>query len=129
MRWVIAVGLVALAAAAQKKGKEPKPPEITVVEFKVRRDAGVVAVEGRVKNGSDKPLKGVVLFFEFLEPSGRMIQRKNTQVTENLVEPGEEGEFTAQTTDPVRAVQVRLDAEDKEGRYLRVDKPGPYTID
>jgi hypothetical protein len=50
-------------------------------------------------------------------------------VSEVVVRPGEEQFFEAQTVDPVRAVHIRLDAEDKEGRYLKVDKRGPYAIE
>lgn len=120
------------AEAAKKKPKKasgPQPPEVKVAEFKIQRDGGLIAVEGRLVNGSEKPFKGLVLFIEFLEFNGKMISRKNTEVTGNTVAPGEDSEFTTQTPDQVRAVHVRLDVEDKEGRYLTVDKPGPYVIE
>jgi len=137
MRFVVAALFVALAlmtaGAWQKerarRAKGPRPPDIAVVTFKVHREPGVVAVEGRVRNNSDRVLKGLVMFFEFLESDGKMITRKNTMVTDTSLGPGDEEEFLTQTVYPVRAVHVRLDAEDKDGRYLRVDKPGPYAIE
>jgi hypothetical protein len=113
----------------RKKGKPEKPPEIRVIDLEIRREAGLVAIEGKVRNGSDKPFKGLVLFFEFLEPGGKTISRMNSRITESMVEPGDDGEFQTQTPDQVRAVHVRLDAEDRDGRYLTIDKPGPYTIE
>lgn len=119
-----------LSAADKKrpKTKPDKPPEVVIVSFKVERDSGNFSVEGTVKNNSGKPMKGLVLFFEFMEPGGKTISRMNTTVTEHTLEPGEEGEFLTQTPDQVRAVHVKLDAEDKEGRYFTIDRPGPHTI-
>jgi hypothetical protein len=129
---VMAIALLPVEAWQKERAqraKGPRPPDLAVVTFKVHREPGVVAVEGRVRNNSDRVLRGLVVFFEFLESDGKMITRKNTMVTNASVEPGEEEEFLTQTVDPVRAVHVRLDAEDKDGRYLRVDKPGPYAIE
>ncbi|MBL8291739.1 MAG: hypothetical protein JNN08_07880 [Bryobacterales bacterium] len=121
--------LAGLPAAAQKGKTKKGAPEVQIVSLKVQRDGGTVALEGRVKNVSEKPLRGLVIFFEFLQFDGRMISRMTTQVSEDVMGPGEEGEFTTQTPDQVRAVHVRLDAEDTQGRYLKVDKPGPHVID
>ncbi len=49
-----------------------------------------------------------------------MISRMTTIASEHAVDPGEEAEFLTQTPDQVRAVHVRLDAEDSKGRYLRL---------
>ncbi len=133
MKFVVA-GLIlcilpVFAAAAQKSKSKKGAAEVQVVSLKVQRDGGMVALEGKMKNVSDKPLRGLVIFFEFLQFDGRMISRMTTHVSEDVMNPGEEGEFTTQTPDQVRAVHVRLDAEDTQGRYLKVDKPGPHVID
>lgn len=126
----LALALCLVAAEKKRpKAKPEKPPEVVIVDFKVHRDAGNFAVEGRVRNNSDKPMKGLVLFFEFMEPGGKTISRMNTTVSDTPLEPGDEGEFLTQTPDQVRAVHVKLDAEDKDGRYFTIDKPGPYTIE
>lgn len=123
--------LAALPAVAQKnKNKNKKgAAEVQIISLKIQRDGGTVALEGKVKNVSSKPLRGLVFFFEFLQFDGRMISRMTTAVSEDVMNPGEEGEFTTQTPDQVRAVHVRLDAEDSQGRYLKLDKPGPHVID
>ena len=86
-------------------------------------------MEGRVRNISAKPMKGIVLFFELLESDKKMIVRLSTDVTKDPVEPGEDASFDTQTKDIARAVGARVDAEDVDGRYFKVDKPGPYQID
>ncbi|MEZ5398636.1 MAG: FxLYD domain-containing protein [Bryobacteraceae bacterium] len=131
----LAIVLVAAAAAlsgmAQKKPKQgsKQTPTLAITAFEIRREGDIVAIEGAVKNVSGKPVKGVVLFFEFLEFNGRMISRMKTEVSEETLEDGEEAEFLTQTPDQVRAVHVRIDGEDKAARYLILDKPGPYPIE
>jgi hypothetical protein len=129
---VLLVGVTALglmeAADKPRPKKQTKPPDVCVIALKIERDGSNVALEGTVRNNSGRPMKGLVLFFEFIEPGGRMISRMNTEVTGTTLDPEHEGEFLAQTPDQVRAVSVRLDAEDKEGRNLTLDKPGPHVI-
>lgn len=132
MLLAIALGLPALAQKGKRdaKGKEKeKPPEIEVIELKIARDGKVVNVDGRVRNISAKPMKGIVLFFEFLESDGKMISRMIADVTKEVVPPGGDSGFETQTKDQSRAVSVRVDAEDVDGRYFRVDRPGPYEIE
>ncbi|MBK5291272.1 MAG: hypothetical protein JJE04_06315 [Acidobacteriia bacterium] len=129
---VLVLSLLAVAPAQkQKKQKDdgPKPPDIAVLEFKVHREPRLVVLQGALRNNSAKTIRGLVLFFEFLEGDGKMITRKTTIVTDTPMAPGQESGFEVQTVDPVRAVQVRVDAEDKDGRYLRLDNPGPFDIE
>jgi hypothetical protein len=137
--WWIALTLLLLLAAAMagadkrpsaRKAKGgPKPPDVSVLEIKVLRDHKVLSVEGAIRNTGEKPLRGVVLYFVFLDADAHMITRKSTRVVGGNIQPGEESEFLGQTPDSTRAVQVRLEAEDKDGKVLTVDKPGPYDIE
>jgi hypothetical protein len=131
MRFLAAALLLCfvLPAPAQKNKNKKGLPELQVVSIKLHRESGLLSIEGSVKNISEKPMRGVVLFLEFLEAGNHMISRMQTDITEEELAPNEDREFLTQTPDPVRAVSVRLDAEDKEGRYLKVDKVGPYPID
>lgn len=113
---------------SKRKPDPNKLPEVTV-ELKIERDAGSIKLDGKARNVGVKPLDGIVLFFEFLEPGGKMISRMTTVASEHPVDPGEEAEFFTQTPDQVRAVHIRLDAEDSKGRYLRLAKSGPFTIE
>ncbi len=134
MRRLIALAALALCFGAAQERRKPRkkndksPPEVAL-ELKIQRDGDKIVLDGKVRNIAIKPLEGVVLFFEFLEPGGKMISRMNTEASEHKLDPGDEGEFQTQTPDQVRAVSVRLDAEDKKGRYLRLDKAGPFTIE
>ena len=134
---ILLAGLAVCLLFAQDRGKDrnrrgkPDPnklPEVNV-ELRIERDAGTIKVDGKAKNVGVKPLEGIVLFFEFLEPGGRMISRMTTVAAEDAIQPGKEAEFLTQTPDQVRAVHVRLDAEDSKGRYLRLAKAGPFTIE
>jgi hypothetical protein len=130
--WIVLLGLWLAAAVVgdspKRKAKEEKPPEIVLTKIAVTRDASVVRVDGLVKNTAGKAVRGVVLYFEFLDSDGRMITRKSITVIDDELEDGETEEFMAQTPNPPRAIRIRLDAEDSQGRYLRVDRPGPYPI-
>ena len=129
---LLAALLMAAGSAAAQKGKKKKErgaPDLAVTRLKIQREGDHIVLEGKIKNVSLKSLRGMVLFFEFLEFDGKMISRMTTGVSEDDVPPGEEGEFTTQTPDQVRAVSVRLDGEDGRGQYLVLDKPGPYTIE
>lgn len=127
--------LLALAAWApaqkgpRKENGKAKPPDLELLEFKVRRDEKNIVLEGRVRNLSAKPMKGVVLYYEFLESDNKMISRMTAEVTRDLIAPGEDASFETQTRDQARAISVRVDAEDMGGRLFIVNKPGPYDID
>ena len=136
-RVLLAAAILMLAAAwlpAQKdRGKrdkdKDKPPDLEIIELKFRRDDKVISVDGRVRNVSAKPMKGILLFIELLESDQKMISRLTAEVTKDLVAPGEDASFEAQTKDLARAVGARVDAEDVDGRYFKIDKPGPYQIE
>ena len=121
--------LASLLSSQERKGKSPKPPDVLVLEIKVLREPGHITLDGRVSIGAERPLRGLVLFFEFLAPGGAMLSRQRTQIAEESMDPAEEAPFHVQTVHVARAVHIRLEAEDGEGRPLRIDKPGPYVIE
>lgn len=117
--------------AQKERGKKDKNklPDLELVDFKVRRDDRNFTVDGRVRNISAKPMKGMILFFEFLESDQKMIGRMTAEVTKDELAPGEDAAFETQTKAQARAISVRLDAEDLDGRGLRLDRPGPHEIE
>jgi hypothetical protein len=116
--------------AADRKPKGRKPPDIEVLEMKVRRMEGKVTLDGRVRNGGEKTLAGVVLIFDFFAPGKVPITSQKTTVDEENLEPGKEGAFHAEMVDPVRAVECVLSAaDDGEGRDLRLAKPVRANIE
>jgi hypothetical protein len=129
---LIAAAALCLVAPAQKNQRSrpnKRAPDLELIELKIAREENLVVIEGTVKNISAKPIPGVVLYFEFLEPGGRMISRMKTEAAEGTLDVGEEAGFTTQTPDQVRATDVRVDAEDKSARYLIPDRPGPHRIE
>lgn len=64
MKWfalLLAAG--SLLAFAPQKAK--KPADVEILETKVARDAGRISVDGRVKVTAEKPLRGLILIFDF----------------------------------------------------------------
>ena len=123
MRYLMGVLLVAAVClpAADRKPKGKKPPDIEVLELKVRRVEGKVTLDGRVRNGGEKTLTGVVVIFDFLAPGNVPLTTQKTNLDEEHLEPGKEATFRAEMVDPVRAVECVLSgAVDRGERDLRL---------
>lgn len=118
-----------LCVAFQKKGKSPKPPEVTVIEVICKREGGDVQVDGKLKATGERPLKQVDLIVDFLGASKQLLESKRGPVDSEELAPGDETEFHLRVADPIKAVLFTLRAEDSDGRELRVDKAGPFTIE
>jgi hypothetical protein len=113
----------------KKREKAYKGPEIEVVEAKAHRGEDLVTIDAKVKNCGVRPIKGLVLIFDFLAPGKLVITTQKIEADEPALEPGADVMFHAQLTDPVRAVQFQIQAVDADARDLRVAKPGPYSIE
>ncbi len=104
-------------------------PDVQVIEAKARRiEDGKVAVDGRVKVG-DKPLKGLVIVFDFLSSEGETLTSQKITAEEDEVDRGEESSFHAVTMNPPGSVRFRLRAFDSADRQLRVGNAGPFVIE
>ena len=122
-RLLLFVLLAALCLPAADKKPKGKLPDIVVLDFKVHRQDGRVTLDGKVKNGGEKTLRGVILIFDFFAPSKVPVTTQKTNLDEENLEPGREASFRAEMVDPVRAVEVLLSAaEDGGGRDLRLAK-------
>lgn len=121
--------LASLLSFGQEKRKARKPPDVSVLASAAHRQEGMVGLEGRVKNNSAKPIKGLILLFDFIAPNGQVITTKRGAVDEEILEPEAEADFRVETTDPVRAVHFRIQAEESNGRQLRVEPDEPKAID
>ncbi len=126
--WSLALIAVCLCAADKKK-KQPKPPEVVVMETAAHRQEGKVAIDGRVKNNSEKPMEGLTLLFDFMAPGRQVITTQKAAIDEEVLEPGKEAVFRVELNDPVRAVEVQLNAVDRNGREFRVQNAGPFSIE
>jgi hypothetical protein len=110
-------------AAAQRR------PDVQVVEAKARRvEEGKITVDGRVKVG-EKPVKGLVIVFDFLSTEGETLTSQKVQVDDDVLERGEESTFRGATMNPPGAVRFRMRAFDSADRELRLGNSGPFTIE
>jgi hypothetical protein len=127
MRFVVLSTVVLLLsglALAQKKPKQEKPPEIELIEGTAHRQAGGnIAVDGKIRNCGDKPIKNLVIFFHFLDSDRQVITTRKGGVEQPVLNPGDESEFHAQLEQPPRATYYRIEFEDGGGKYLRPAKP------
>ncbi|MDX2154245.1 MAG: FxLYD domain-containing protein [Bryobacteraceae bacterium] len=118
-----------LLCFAQDKRKGGKPPDVTVVEASAHRTGEKIAIEGRVRNTSPKPLKKLMLLFELLESNGKVIATKQGEIDEPLLDADGEAAFHVEATDEARAVHFRIQATDAARRDLRVDPMTPRPIE
>jgi hypothetical protein len=133
MRLVSALVLLAVClGGAQRNEKNQRGAAVEVVETHAHRTSGgTIHLDGRVRNTGDRPISGLVIVFDFLEPNGAVISTQKFATDEDggALERGDEAVFQAKINDHVRAVHYRIAAVDKSGRDLRVAGPGPYAIE
>ncbi|MFN0103069.1 MAG: hypothetical protein ACKV2U_13385 [Bryobacteraceae bacterium] len=130
VRLIAAFLLIATLLYAQgKKSKKPKGPDAVIEKIEVRRDGDVVLLDGTVKNLGLKPIHGMTLHFEFFAPNKESLTIQSGPVDAAFIEPGDEAEFRLQVKYPTRAIELKIEARDKDHRDLNLDKNGPYRID
>lgn len=123
---IFAILILSLPAPAKK---QPKPPDIQVLETTAKRTGENIDLDGRVRNTGTKPIQGLTLVFDFLAPGKLVITTQKASIDEDILEPGKEAAFHLVLVDPVRAVKYQLSAVDEEERDLRVGNPGPFPIE
>src|SRR5436305_10506763 len=97
-------------AVAQKK--PAKPPEIEVLECSVKRQGDLIVLDGRIKNVTDRRLKDLSVLFDFLSPEKQVITTKRGGLDEEVLAPGDDGEFHSQVEPPPRATYFQVSFED-----------------
>jgi len=112
-----------------KKSKKIKGPEAVIEKIEVRRDGDVVTLDGTVKNTGAKTIHAMTLHFEFYAPNRESLTILSGPVEAAFLEPGDETEFRLQAKYPSRAVELKIEARDKDQRDLILEKNGPYRIE
>jgi hypothetical protein len=127
----LALGLAPFLAVSAAGRKKPEPGIAEIVEITVRRLAGerLIAIEGRVRNAGEKPIKGLTLVFSIVGPNGQEVSRQRGTIDEGALEPGAESEFHWQMNDHARAVEVLVKAVGGNDFDVAVRKAGPYAIE
>lgn len=124
MKLVALILCLCAFAAAQRR------PDVQVLEVKARRvEEGRIAVDGRVKVTGGKPVKGLVIVFDFLSTEGETLTSQKIAVDDEELDRGEESTFHAATMNPPGAVRFQLRAFDSADRQLRLGNAGPFTIE
>ena len=126
----IALVLVSLfAAVAQQKQKQKKPPDVEVLETKARREDARIALDGKVRVTGEKPLKGLVMVFDFRSPEKEVVTTQKTVIADDTLETGHEGVYHVEMADAARAVRYEVRAFDFHEKELRVSNTGPFPIE
>jgi hypothetical protein len=129
MRFVFAALLAILVLAPAPAQKQKKPPDVQIVETKAVREGSKITVDGKVKVTAEKPLKGLVIVFDFRSPEKEVVTSQKTLIEENTLEPGREGTYHAEMADAVRAVKYTIRAFDAHEKELRVANLGPFIVE
>jgi hypothetical protein len=125
-----ALSLAALIALLiSSAATRPKPADLRVVEAAAHRRSGEIGIDGKVRNTGTKPIRGLVLLFDFMAPGRQVVTTQKAPVDEEILEPGQEAVFRVALNSPPRAVEFQIGAIDANERELRVDNPGPFVIE
>ena len=122
----IVLAFALLTVAVAQKGKKP---DVNIVETKALRDGPKITVDGKVKCTAEKPLKGLIIVFDFRSPEKEVVTSQKATIEEDNMEPGKDGAFHAEMVDAVRAVAYTIRAFDSHEKELRVANPGPYIVE
>jgi hypothetical protein len=130
VRLIAAFLLIATLLYPQaKKSKKSKGWDANVEKIEVRRDGDVVLLDGVVKNTGGKSIQDMTLHFEFYAPNKESLTIQSGPTESAVVDPGDTAEFHLQVKYPTRAVELKLEARDKDQRDINLTSNGPYPID
>lgn len=129
--WLLLAVLLAgtLDPAAAEKKKVPKPPEVEVTEAMAQRQEGRISIDVRLRNCGEKPIRKLVLLFDFLDPANKVVSTKKGGIEQEILAPGDDVEFHGQVEDNSRAVAIHARFEDADERDLRPVKDITVTIE
>jgi len=112
-----------------KKSKKPKGPDAVIEKIEVRREGDVVLLDGTLKNIGIKPIQSMTLHFEFFAPNKESLTIQSGPVESAFIEPSDEAEFRLQVKYPARAIELKIEARDKDQRDLNLANNGPFRIE
>jgi hypothetical protein len=116
--------LALFAAVAQKK-----PADVRILETKAVREGAKISLDGKVRVTGEKPLRGLVIVFDFRSPEKEVVTSQKAVIDEDTLEAGREGVFHSEMADSARAVRYTVRAFDNHEKELRVANPGPYPVE
>lgn len=120
---------LAVSAPPDPPQKPKKAADVQVMETRARREEGKISVDGKVKVTGEKPLRGLVIVFDFRSPEKEVVTTQTTTVDEDTLETGREGSYHVEMADAARAVTYTVRAFDGHEKELRVENIGPFSIE
>jgi hypothetical protein len=114
--------------AARKKSKS-KTPELDVKEAAALRHSDRIELDVRVQNVSERPLRGLKLFFEITDADNRVLSRQTMEVEDDELPVDGEHHFAGQIQPHARAVSFRIYFEDTGENEILATKTGPFAIE
>ena len=129
MRFLIAALVLVSLAVPGLPQKQKKPADVSVLETKAKRDEGKIQIDVRVKASGEKMLRGLTVVFDLMSPEKNVVGSLRAALDDGSVEPGQERDTTAETSEHVRAVQYKIRAFDGAERELRIANDGPFPIE
>jgi hypothetical protein len=124
----IALLLFALCTAAALQ-KSKRSTDVEVLETKAVREPTRITVDGKVRVTAEKPLHGLVVYFDFRSPEKEVVTTQKAVITEETVQAGYEGAFHSEMADAARAVRYTIRVFDNHDKELRVANTGPFPIE
>ncbi|HTM47161.1 MAG TPA: hypothetical protein VL285_00665 [Bryobacteraceae bacterium] len=124
---IILVLALAFGSAAAEKKK--KAPDVEILEATARRGESKISLDGKLRNSGEKPIKQLMLLFDFMAPGRQVVTTQKAPIDEELLEPGKEAVFHMELNDPPRSVEFQINAAEGSGRELRVARGGPFAIE
>jgi hypothetical protein len=124
---IVLLVLALFNAGAQQKPK--KPADVEIIEAKVVREPTRITVDGKVRVTGEKPLHGLVIYFDFRSPEKEVVTTQRAVITEESVQAGYEGVFHSEMADAARAVKYTIRAFDAHEKELRTVNTGPFPIE
>jgi carotenoid cleavage dioxygenase-like enzyme len=121
---IVLLFLALFSAAAQKK-----PADVQILETKAVRELTTISVDGKVRVTSDRPLRGLLIIFDFRSAEKEVVTSQKAVIDEDTLTAGREGAFHSEMADSARAVRYTVRAFDMHDRELRVANPGPYPVE
>lgn len=111
------------------KKSQAKGPEVVLIDSGARVEDQKIMLDGHVRNASEKPIRKLTVVYEILDSDKHVLTRQKGSIEEDVLNPGDEAAFSAQTQYPARSVFYRFEFEDGNQRELRAEKTGPFPLE
>jgi hypothetical protein len=124
----VGIAVILTLALIWSEEARAKNRDVEIVSIEATRPAGTVGFTGTVKVHREKPIRGLLLIFEFFDVDRKLLTQQKLLIEEKNVQRGDEVEFELLGDDVPRAVSFRIRVMSSRQMELTVDKGGPYPL-